>query len=88
MVSHQAGVQAVQAQRSMELVVASGAELMQKLEALGGEIPTVFMSGHTEDEFIRSGALRPHQRFMPKPFVPSDLLLQVRQLIESRSHSI
>lgn len=33
LVSHQAGVQAVQAQRSMELVVASSAELMQKLEA-------------------------------------------------------
>jgi len=73
-----------------DVVMASmtGPELMQKLEALGGEIPTVFMSGHTEDEFIRSGALRPHQRFMSKPFVPSDLLLQVRQLIESRSHSI
>ncbi len=33
LVSHQAGVQAVQAQRSMELIMASSAELMQKLEA-------------------------------------------------------
>ncbi|MEY4117267.1 MAG: hypothetical protein RLZZ116_595 [Planctomycetota bacterium] len=73
-----------------DVVMASmtGPELMQKLEAHGGEIPTVFMSGHTEDEFIRSGALKPHQRFMSKPFVPSDLLLQVRQLIESRSQSV
>ncbi len=66
----------------------TGPELVQKIEAACGPVPTVFMSGHTEDEFIRSGALRSHQRFMPKPFVPSELLVQVRQLIESRSHAI
>ena len=63
----------------------TGPELVQKIESASGAVPTVFMSGHTEDEFIRSGALRNHQRFMPKPFVPSELLVQVRQLIESRS---
>ncbi len=89
------GLSLVQSGVGFEIVVTdvvmasmTGPELMQKLEAHGGEIPTVFMSGHTEDEFIRSGALKPHQRFMSKPFVPSDLLLQVRQLIESRSQAV
>ena len=66
----------------------TGPELAQKIEGACGPVPTVFMSGHTEDEFIRSGALRSHQRFMTKPFVPSELLVQVRELIGSRSHAI
>ena len=60
-----------------------GPELASRIEAACGRLPTIFMSGHTEDEFIRSGTLGAHQRYMPKPFSPSELLLRVRELLDA-----
>ncbi len=62
----------------------TGPELAARIESACGAVPTIFMSGHTEDEFIRSGALRAHQRYMPKPFTPSELLAKVRELVDER----
>jgi signal transduction histidine kinase len=61
----------------------TGIELAAEIEAAHGAIPTVFMSGHTDLDVIRGGKLAPHQRFMPKPFAPAELLVIVRELIES-----
>ena len=63
----------------------TGPELISRIEAVCGEVPTIFMSGHTEDHFIRSGAMGAHQRFMPKPFSPTELLVKVRELLDARS---
>jgi len=61
----------------------TGPEFAARVEAECGAVPTIFMSGHTEDEAIRSGAMQPHQCFMPKPFAPSELLLQLRRLLDA-----
>jgi signal transduction histidine kinase len=61
----------------------TGPELASEIESRRGPIPTIFMSGHTELDVIRAGKLAPHQRFMPKPFAPAELLVLVRELIES-----
>ena len=61
----------------------TGPELSAAIESRFGPIATVFMSGHTDLEAIRAGRLAPHQRFMPKPFAPAELLALVRELIES-----
>jgi signal transduction histidine kinase/CheY-like chemotaxis protein len=61
----------------------TGPEFAARVEAECGAVPTIFMSGHTEDEAIRSGAMKPHQCFMPKPFAPSELLLQLRRLLDA-----
>ena len=66
----------------------TGPELVEKIEQVRGAIPTIFMSGHTEDEFIRSGTLGDHQRFMQKPFSPAELLSEVRALLESRRPAV
>ena len=58
-----------------------GPELARRIEESCGPVPTVFMSGHTDDPMIRSGTLAEHQRFMPKPFAPGELLQVVRELI-------
>ncbi|MFM7052234.1 MAG: ATP-binding protein [Planctomycetota bacterium] len=58
-----------------------GPQLARKVEEACGAMPTLFMSGHTEDESLRKGALLQHQRFMPKPFAPGDLLDAVRELL-------
>ena len=61
----------------------TGPELAAEIESRRGAIPTVFMSGHTDLDVIRAGKLAPHQRFMPKPFAPAELLVLVREVIES-----
>ena len=60
-----------------------GPQLARKVEESCGAMPTVFMSGHTDDESLRKGTLAPHQRFMPKPFTPTELLEIVRELLAS-----
>ena len=64
----------------------SGPEFAARVEAECGPVPTVFMSGHTEDEAIRSGAFKPHQRFMQKPFAPAELLVRLRGLLDEHGH--
>jgi signal transduction histidine kinase/CheY-like chemotaxis protein len=59
----------------------SGPELASELERNGHRIPTVFMSGHSEDGMISSGRLAPYQRFLPKPFPPMELLSVIRELL-------
>jgi len=65
----------------------SGPEFAARVEVECGPVPTIFMSGHTEDEAIRSGAFKPHQRFMQKPFAPSELLVRLRELLDERGRS-
>ncbi|MFM7260839.1 MAG: ATP-binding protein [bacterium] len=59
----------------------SGPELAAELEHEGKRLPTIFMSGHNEDVRLASGALATHQRFMPKPFPPMELLAVIRELL-------
>lgn len=63
----------------------TGPELAARIEERLGAIPTVFMSGHTADEAMRSGEILPHQRFMPKPFAPAEFLAIVRELLDARA---
>jgi FixJ family two-component response regulator len=59
----------------------SGPELSRRIESEGGPMPTVFMSGHNEDDMFRRGELPRHHRFMPKPFSPNEFLEVARELI-------
>ena len=59
----------------------TGPELATKIEEACGATPTIFMSGYSEDPALREGRLRSHQRFMPKPFAPPDLLVVIRELL-------
>jgi len=59
----------------------TGPELAAKIEGICGVTPTIFMSGYSEDAALREGRLRPHQRFMPKPFAPPELLVVIREVL-------
>ena len=61
----------------------SGPELSRCIEKIHGAVPTIFMSGHTEDEMFRAGGMAAHQRFMSKPFAPSELLTMARDLLDA-----
>lgn len=59
----------------------SGPQLATRIEEACGITPTIFMSGYTEDPAMRASALKPHQRFMSKPFAPEELLTAIRALL-------
>ena len=59
----------------------SGPELAARVDERYGALPTLFISGHTDNARLRSGALPPHQRFLQKPFAPSDLGKALRELL-------
>ena len=62
----------------------SGPEMVARIESQRGSIPTIFMSGHTEDVALRAGTLARHHRFIPKPFAPTELLALARELVATR----
>jgi signal transduction histidine kinase len=53
----------------------SGPALVEKLEALYGARPVVFMSGYASAAQSKLGG---HPGFLPKPFTPAELLAKVR----------
>lgn len=58
----------------------SGAQLVAELAALGIVRPTVFVSGHHDEEDLRAGELPPNQRFLAKPFSADELVGAIRSL--------
>lgn len=53
-------------------------------DALTAEMPglaVAYTSGYTEDAIVRHGVLEPGIRFLPKPFLPSELAIFVRDVI-------
>ncbi len=59
----------------------SGLELSERVDALHGALPTLFISGHTANARLLRGDLPPHQRFLQKPFAPEDLARALRELL-------
>ncbi|MFM7298199.1 MAG: ATP-binding protein, partial [Planctomycetota bacterium] len=59
----------------------SGPELSERVDARHGALPTLFISGHTDNARLRRGELPPHQRFLAKPFTPADLARTLRELL-------
>jgi two-component system cell cycle sensor histidine kinase/response regulator CckA len=60
----------------------SGPELAQRLAELGLTMPTVFMSGHREDEIAEQGIVPTHGAVLDKPFTPDLLLERVRAALD------
>lgn len=58
-----------------------GTELAARLAEAQPHLPTLFMSGYTDNERLRRGALDPGQAFLEKPFTPDELLRTARTLL-------
>ena len=61
----------------------SGRQLAQNLERLRPDIPVLYMSGYTDDAVVRHGVQESKVPFLQKTFVPDDLVLMVRQVLDN-----
>jgi YesN/AraC family two-component response regulator len=60
-----------------------GAEIAERIAALGYDLPVVFMSGFTDDDIIRRGLLSPDAPYLQKPFDARQLGRRLREVIEA-----
>ncbi len=64
----------------------SGAELVSRIRASGRDPAVLLVSGYTEDEYIRGGALPAGASFMTKPFSAVALAEKLREVV--RAHGL
>jgi nitrogen-specific signal transduction histidine kinase/ActR/RegA family two-component response regulator len=61
-----------------------GQELAQRVAAHYPGLPTLFMSGYTEDEALKQTVASGASAFLPKPFTPRDLIRIVGAVLDGR----
>lgn len=62
-----------------------GQELGESLNALGQDIPMLFISGFTGEDIVRRGLLKPDAPLQEKPFTPETLVKRVREMLDVRA---
>jgi PAS domain S-box-containing protein len=58
-----------------------GPELVRRLREVRPDLPTLFISGYTEEGVRTQGALHPDAAYLEKPFSPEDLVRKVREVL-------
>lgn len=58
---------------------ASGRELAEKIREARGDLKVLYISGYTDDDAVRAGAIPPGSRFLQKPFTLGALVGKVRE---------
>ncbi|HMQ52050.1 MAG TPA: response regulator [Anaerolineae bacterium] len=61
----------------------TGPQLAQELTEQQPLMKTVFMSGYTDNAFLQQNVLDSRTGFLQKPFTPNDLLLKVRDVLDT-----
>ena len=66
------------------LPLMSGKELADKLKQLRPDLKVLFTSGYTENTIVHQGVVDANVHFLPKPYMPSDLVAKVRAVLDER----
>jgi len=62
---------------------ANGPELTKQLIARRPDLKVIYMSGYTEETFIRQGVLTPGLAFLHKPFSSDALARKIRESLDA-----
>jgi PAS domain S-box-containing protein len=65
----------------------NGWEAYQQIKKVKPHVPTLFVSGYTDDIIHRKGILDEGLNFLPKPITPAQLLGKVRSVLDRRERS-
>jgi PAS domain S-box-containing protein len=60
-----------------------GHELVERLRKIKPEMKSLFMSGYTDDDVVKNKLQEDNFNFIKKPFTPQNLLLKVREILDS-----
>ncbi len=60
----------------------SGKKLAERLLQQHATVKILFISGYTDGAFSNVNALKQAEAFLPMPFLPEDLLLAARELLD------
>jgi FixJ family two-component response regulator len=66
----------------VKLPGASGRELAEKVRETRQDVRVLYVSGYTDDDAVRTGAIPPGSRFLQKPFTLGALVGKVRESLE------
>ncbi len=66
----------------VRLPAASGRELAEKLRESRPELKVLYISGYTDDDAARTGAIPPGSKFLQKPFTLGALVGKVKESLE------
>ncbi len=61
----------------------NGPQLAQEISLLYPDIKILYMSGYTDNALIHRGVLDKGIAFLPKPFIPTQLLRKVREVLDA-----
>lgn len=61
----------------------NGQELANKMKALREDLKVLYVSGYTDEAIVQHGMLESRLVYLPKPFNIEELLLKVRQVLDS-----
>jgi len=66
----------------VEMPEVNGVELAARLGSLVPGLRVLYLSGYTEDVFLRHGVSGAGLDFLAKPFTPKDLACKVREVLD------
>lgn len=61
----------------------NGPELAHKMKALREDVKVLYISGYTDEAIVQNGMLESRLVYLPKPFNIEELLIKVRQVLDS-----
>ncbi len=61
----------------------NGRRTAEEIRALQPNVKILFMSGYTDDAFVRQSQQEGKSAFLPKPFTPVALAAKVREVLDS-----
>jgi signal transduction histidine kinase len=61
----------------------SGRELAEHVATIRSDMRVLYMSGYLDDEIDNLGVPRESERFIAKPFLPNELVLKIRKILDA-----
>jgi signal transduction histidine kinase len=66
----------------------SGPDLIKQIEPIRPDLRVLYISGYTDEAIVHHGIPDSGAAFLQKPFLPDDLAVMVREVLDARNNSV